>query len=294
MTKKFTLSVFATFVFAIACATAAQAQAQRTFVAGPGIGLDTNNTVGQGFCSFTNPCRNFSVAFAVTNTGGEIIAVSPGVGYGGLSINKAITVTGLPGQVAFVAIGASTTGFSVAAGATEQVLIKNITFNGSGAAGSTGLSHTSGKLILENCTFTQLTTGVLVTGAKADLIDCKLSKNTTALRTNGTGCDPNVSDCTGGGGTTQVRIAYGHVNNNGTAFQQDNPGFGICTPGPFTCPPTPFPTRIAIFVFGTGGQAATNVTGNTVMATGTGTGCGAPGACQNITVYSFNAASVNP
>src|SRR5712671_3103248 len=135
---KFALSFLAAFLFVITCATAGQSQAQRTFVAGPGIGLDTNNTVGQGYCSFTNPCRNFSVAYGVTNTGGEIIALTPGVGYGGLTITHAITVTGLPGQVAFVAVGASSTGFTVSAGTSELVVVRNITFNGSGAGSNTG------------------------------------------------------------------------------------------------------------------------------------------------------------
>ena len=286
--KRFTLGVLATFVFVIACATAAQAQTQRSFVAGPGVGLDTNNTAGQGFCSFTNPCRNFSVAYAVTNVGGEIIALSPGAGYGGLAVTHAITVTGLPGQVAFVAVTAGISGFTVAAGASEQVVIRNITFNGSGSAGSIGLSHTSGKLILENCTFTQLTTGVLVTGAKADLIHCNLNKNTTAVKADGPGCDNNTSIC----GSTQVRVAFGNVNNNTTAFHQANPGFGAC-PGGFTCPPTPLPPNVNIFVLGLGGPAPTNATGNTTMFAGSGTGCSAPGSCQNVITYSFGAPIVN-
>src|SRR6267142_6063338 len=150
---KRTLNVLAAFLFIMTCATAGFASAQRTFVAGPGIGNDANTSSD---CSFTAPCRNFSAAYTVTNTGGEIIAISPGVGYGGLTITHAITVTGLPGQVAFVAVTANAFGITVSAGATEQVTVRNITFNGSGAVNSTGFLVTSGKAILESCNFTQL------------------------------------------------------------------------------------------------------------------------------------------
>src|SRR5258706_13061175 len=140
---RFTLSVLSAFLFVITCATAGQASAQRTFVAGPGIGADGNTASD---CSFSTPCRNFSAAYTVTNTGGEIIALTPGVGYGPLTITHAITVTGLPGQVAFVAVAASTIGFTVSAGTTDLVVVQNITFNGSGAGSTTGLRHNTGRL----------------------------------------------------------------------------------------------------------------------------------------------------
>jgi hypothetical protein len=268
--KKFTLSVLATFVFVIACATAAQAQAQRTFVAGPGIGLDTNNTVGQGYCSFSNPCRNFSVAFGVTNTGGEIIALSPGVGYGGMSINRSITVSGLPGQVAFVAIGAGTTGFVVAPGATDLVVVQNISFNGSGAANSTGLSHTSGKLVVKHCVFSQLTTGLSVANAKMDLIGSDFFSNGTAVSASGTGTDSAPANIS----TTQVRIAFGNIIGNTVGLKMLNPG----------------PNFFNIWFFALGGQTHTpNVIGNATGAQRCDPGCA---TIQNI--QSFGANTILP
>jgi hypothetical protein len=274
--KKFTLSVLATFVFVIACATAAQAQAQRTFVAGPGIGLDTNNTVGQGYCSFTNPCRNFSVAFAVTNTGGEIIAISPGVGYGGLSINRSITVTGLPGSVAFVAVGASTTGFSVAPGVTDLVVLRNLYFNGSNSASSTGLSVSSGNLVLENCNFSQLATGFRGTGgnivarnssflsnstrgvhlsgtAKMDLEDCNISFNAKGVTVDGSGGCPNPGTFVAS--TTAARLNRGIVSNN-TTF-----AFEMLNPGPTPCSPTGHGQNIFLRINSSGTDFSTNVPG---------------------------------
>jgi hypothetical protein len=237
---RFTLSGLTAFLFIITCATAGQASAQRTFVAGPGIGNDTNTSSD---CSFSAPCRNFSAAYTVTNTGGEIIALSPGVGYGGLTITHAITVTGLPGQVAFVAVTASTTGFTVSAGASDLVVVQNITFNGSGAGGSTGLAYTSGSLTIQGCAFNQLTTGVsisnttarvnvkqsriqsnttgiLVTGGKVAIEDCFITQNTLGVRADGDGGSQNTPP----NGTTLVYINGGDITLNTTGLQMNSPG----------------------------------------------------------------------
>src|SRR5882672_6474394 len=186
---RFTLSFLTAFLFIITCATAGQASAQRTFVAGPGIGADGNTASD---CSFSSPCRNFSAAFTVTNTGGEIIALTPGVGYGALTINHAITVTGLPGQVAFVAVAAGTTGITVSAVASDLVVVQNITFNGQNAGSNTGLSHTSGKLVVKNCSFAQLAIGV-ATSAKMELLFSDLAGNGIAVQATGDGADPGAS-----------------------------------------------------------------------------------------------------
>jgi hypothetical protein len=268
---KCTLNVLAAFLFIMTCATAGQAQAQRTFVAGPGIGLDTNNTVGQGYCSFSNPCRNFSVAYGVTNTGGEIIALSPGVGYGGLTITHAITVTGLPGQVAFVAVGAGSTGFVVSAGATDQVVIRNISFNGQNAGTNTGLSHTSGKLVVENCNFTQLTTGVTITNARANLDFCNFVGNTTGVKTTGQGADDQ--NCPPCGGTTAAIFEGGSLLNNGTALQAVDPDFR---------PAMSSDNRKPFLFHNVGGTWTTNAIGNATLTSGSGLGC--TGGCVTLTL----------
>jgi|GEM_PF-1744879 len=283
---RITLTALAAFVLTIICASATQAVSFRTHVSLTGSDA---NTVSN--CSRSSPCRNFSAAYGVTSPGGEIIALDS-AGFGGLTITTSVTIMALPGQVALTAVLPATSGITVNAGASNVVILRNLQFSGSGAANTVGVTHLGGKLVIENCNFTELTLGVLVQGAKADLIHCNLTKNTTGLRTNGTGCDPSANNCSTG--TTQARVSFGNFNFNGTAFQQDNPGLGTCTPGPFTCPPTPLPTRISIYVFGIGGQAATNVTGNTVTSAGTGTGCPDPTSCINIPVYSFNSPNVNP
>ena len=265
---RFTLSVLAAFLFVITCATAGQASAQRTFVAGPGIGNDSNTATD---CSFSAPCRNFSAAYTVTNTGGEIIALSAGVGYGGLTITHAITVTGLPGQVAFVAVAASTTGFTVSAGATEQVVVRNITFNGSNAGSTTGLAHTSGKLVVENCNFTPLTTGVTITNAKANLNFCNFVGNTTGVKTTGQGADDQ--NCPPCGGTTAAYFEGGSLLNNTTAIQAVDPDFR---------PAMSTDNRKPFFFHNLGGNFTTNVSGNVTFSSASGLGC--TGGCTTLVI----------
>ncbi|MDX6303514.1 MAG: hypothetical protein QOI77_483, partial [Blastocatellia bacterium] len=260
---KLTMSFLAAFLFVITCATAGQASAQRTFVAGPGIGNDSNTASD---CSFSAPCRNFSAAYTVTNTGGEIIALSPGVGYGALTITHAITVTGLPGQVAFVAVAAGTTGFTVAAGASELVVVQNITFNGSGAGSNTGLSHTSGKLVVKNCVFSQLATGLSVTNTKMDLISSDFYNNGTGVSASGTGTDGQLANIP----VTMVRIALGNVIGNTVGLKMLSPGTNFAN----------------IWFFGYGAQVATpNVVGNTAGEQQCTPGCT---TIQNIPTFGPN------
>ncbi len=69
-----TLPTLFAFAFALlVTASAAQAQSQRTFVSTSG---DDANTAS--LCSAVNPCRSFGAALTVTNTNGEIIALTSG------------------------------------------------------------------------------------------------------------------------------------------------------------------------------------------------------------------------
>ena len=248
MSKKSTFGLLAVFFLVLTCTTTSQAAAQRTFVAGPGIGSDANVASD---CSFSMPCRNFSAAYGVTNTGGEIIALSPGVGYGGLSITKAITVTGLPGQVAFVAITAGAVGFSVAPGGTNLVVIRNISFNGQNAGTNTGLSHTSGRLVIDGCNFSQLNVGLSVNGGRTDVIDSRFHGNNIGLDVTGAGSANNFPPSASI--TTLVRIAGGHVTFNGIGFRSNGRGYDGNSVD-----------RHNIWAFSTGSSTATvNVAGNT-------------------------------
>ena len=120
-------------------------QASRTWVSG--VGDDANP------CSRTAPCKTFAGAISKTAPGGEIDALDPG-GFGALTITKAITLDGGGGQVASVLV-AGTNGIVVAAGANDNVIIRNLRLNGinqSGNGGLNGISFLSGHdLNVENC-----------------------------------------------------------------------------------------------------------------------------------------------
>jgi hypothetical protein len=249
---KCTLNVLAAFLFIVTCATAGLASAQRTFVAGPGIGNDSNTASD---CSFSAPCRNFSAAYTVTNTGGEIITLSAGVGYGPLTITHAITVTGLPGQVAFVAVAAGTTGFTVSAGATEMVVVQNISFNGQNAGSNTGLRHNSGRLVVRNCAFQQLNIGV-DNFAKMDLVDCEVHGNNTGLQSTGQGTLPDATVA-----VAQMRVNRGSLTFNTVGINQINAGLnGNMNP------------LFNIFVFAQS-SGSLNLAGNTTNSTCSGMNC---------------------
>ena len=112
----------------------AGAQASRTWVSG--VGDDANP------CSRTAPCKTFAGAISKTAAGGEIDALDP-AGYGALTITKAITIDGGGGQVASVLVS-GTNGIVVQAGPSDQVILRNLRFNGIGT-GINGIRWLAGK-----------------------------------------------------------------------------------------------------------------------------------------------------
>jgi hypothetical protein len=91
--------------------------------------------------------------------GGEIDALDPG-GFGTLTITKSITIDGGGGTVASV-LANSSSGITVAAGANDVVIIKNVRFQGllgnsscPSGCGSIGLNYTSGaQVVCDSCAF---------------------------------------------------------------------------------------------------------------------------------------------
>jgi hypothetical protein len=193
-------------------AMATQATVLRAFVSS--TGSDGNAATN---CAQTAPCKTFNGAFPVVTAGGELVALDTS-GYGALTINKAITILAIPGATAFVVAGGGTSGFTISAGATEMVKLRNINFNGSNAANTTGITHNSGKLIVENCTFQQLTIGV-DNFAKMDLIDCDLHGNGTAVQSTGQGTLPDATVA-----VAQVRINRGNITFNTVGIRQVSAG----------------------------------------------------------------------
>ncbi len=149
MTKsRFALNLLTVSVCILAFASFAQAQATRTWVSG--VGDDVNP------CSRTAPCKTFAGAISKTANGGEINALDP-AGYGAVNITKSLTIDGNETHASILA--SSTTGIIVNATATDRVIIRNLSINGSGGnvspfiTGVDGIRWLAGdKLIIENCT----------------------------------------------------------------------------------------------------------------------------------------------
>jgi hypothetical protein len=123
--------------------TGAHAQATRTWVSG--VGDDVNP------CSRTAPCKTFAGAISKTAAGGEIDVLDPG-GFGTVTITKSITIDG-GGTLASI-LASATNGINVNAGATDVVILRNLSINGAGTTlGLNGINFLAGRrLIIENCT----------------------------------------------------------------------------------------------------------------------------------------------
>ena len=238
-----------------ALVSAAQATATRTYVSNAGD--DTNTATN---CPHSAPCKTFSAAYSVTQSGGEIIALDLGA-YGPLTITTPLSISALAGAIITVQTG--TVGITVTAGATNVVILRN--FQISGAAGSSntkGIQVNSGRLVPQYSTLKFLTTALVVNNSKADVNDNDIIGNATGISTTGTGGDAQNFPATGA--TTEVRISGGRILDNTTAFVMNDPGL---RPSPAT------DNRITIFLLNQGGGITPVMAGNTTVISGTGSSC---------------------
>ena len=144
---------FVTLAITLIVSTTAFAQNNRSFVST--TGNDANN------CTPGNECRSFSRAISVTNSGGDIIAISSG-GYGPFTINKSITVMGAPGVVA--SITAVADGIDIGAGPTDKIVLRGLSINATGSVGD-GINASGFRtLAIENCSVVGGATGISVVG----------------------------------------------------------------------------------------------------------------------------------
>ncbi len=155
----------------VAAITALPALAvQRTFVAS--FGNDANTATN---CGFANPCRGFTAAQTVTDSGGEIVALDA-AGYGAITITKSITITANPGF--YAGISAASGNAITIATASVRVVLRGLNLNGIGAA--YGVSMTSGeRLTIENCLISNFSnSGVSVaTQALVRMVDTTVQGN---------------------------------------------------------------------------------------------------------------------
>jgi hypothetical protein len=245
---RMTLSVVAA---TFALVSVAHASAARTFVSGAGNDANAGTN-----CGAAAPCRTFAVAYGVTTAGGEIIALDS-AGYGSLTITQAINIVGA--HPASITVAAGTTGISINAG-SNLVTLRNLQITGGGAANTTGIALTAGKLAIYNSVLKGLTTGLTVTSSHADVVNSDFDGNATAIQTNGVGAGYNGPYGFSGPAPTLVRINAGNMIGNTTVFNENNP---TVVNGQSTA---------TIFIFQSGTQFSANITGYTTMMTITGTG----------------------
>jgi hypothetical protein len=143
----------------------AQPLENHTFVSG-----DVINEAGRP-CTRDDPCKTFARALTKTNPGGEIIAITAG-DFGPVTIDKAVTIDG-NGVVAVATQtdpSANSAAITVAAGAQDEVILRNLSFSGAGL-GWTGIRYISGRALeVEDCwisgfTHNGIDVSLAVTGA---------------------------------------------------------------------------------------------------------------------------------
>ena len=155
----------------------ASAQAPRTYVSGVGDDTNPGNRVA--------PCKTFYGALAKTAEGGEINVLDAG-SFGGVSITKSVTITGMGVEGGILVSG--TNAIVINAGDDDVVILRNLNFEGMGNSTSlAGLAGVrimkAGAVYIENCRIgnffvgveetTSSTTGTQVFIKDTQILECK-------------------------------------------------------------------------------------------------------------------------
>jgi hypothetical protein len=145
----------------------ASAQATRTWVSGTG---DDANP-----CSRTAPCKTFAGAISKTAASGVISVLDAG-GFGSLTITKSITIDG--GGVEGSVVASGVPGFIINAGATDLVILRNLTVYGVGTGTSGVRVLNAGKVVLERVDISSFDIGVeQASTAQVEVHDSYLYEN---------------------------------------------------------------------------------------------------------------------
>jgi hypothetical protein len=201
--------------------------AQRTFVSTTGNDANTASN-----CSTTAPCRGFTAALTVTDTGGEIIVLSSG-GYGPVTINKSVSLIAPEGIYAGISVF---TGDGITIGtAGVNVVLRGLTINGFAGADDGVHMHAGNNLVVQNCVISNFASGYGVyvsSTVKVKLLDTVLRGNETGAAFN-TGSEALVSGsrfldnllyglyayAANAGGVTRVEVSRSEASGTGdTAF----------------------------------------------------------------------------
>jgi len=134
------------FILGALVSTVAMAQNNRSFVST--TGSDVNN------CTAGNECRSFTRAMAVTNPGGQILAIASG-GYGPFSImNQSVTVAGAEGVTAAITVTSGGLGVLVNGTGVENIALRNLDFFVGGTSNTAIYAGGFKSVAIENCRLT--------------------------------------------------------------------------------------------------------------------------------------------
>ncbi|GAA6384391.1 S-layer homology domain-containing protein [Lawsonibacter asaccharolyticus] len=139
-------------------------------------------------------------------------------------INRDLTIIGSENTRMFAADGSGQDSLLIAGG---EVTIKNITFKGSKTASQHGLTvNGSSKVVIENCVFDDLYSGIWFNGGEGSVKNCEFTYSGTmnAMNVDGLSGVLTVEDCAFDGPATQKDI---YCANASTAMKVEGEGFTI-------------------------------------------------------------------
>jgi hypothetical protein len=166
------------FIAATACLLSSPALAAvRTYVASYGSDGNTGSN-----CGPTTPCRTFSAAMGVADSGGQVIVLDS-AGYGSVVITKSISLIAPDGIYAGLTVADGGTAVDIATAGVDVVL-RGLTIIGQG--NGYGISMTNGNsLHLEKMVLANFSGGYglyIQTYAKVHVIDSVIRDNVYGLR----------------------------------------------------------------------------------------------------------------
>jgi hypothetical protein len=194
------VAILGGILVALSQAAPANAQATRTWVSG--VGDDANP------CSRTAPCKTFAGAISKTAGGGEINVLDPG-GFGGVTINKSITISSSGFEAGVLVSG--TPGITVVAGATDTVVLEGLDIEGLGT-GTNGVNFVSGALLVINkCKIHKFATNAVL--VQSSTAGARTVINQSLILSNGTSGNANTGgvDVTG---SNNVNLYDTVIQNN--------------------------------------------------------------------------------
>ena len=183
-----------------AFASMAQAQVPRTFVSVQG--KDTNTCE-----SPEKACRNINAAISKVQAAGEVVIVDSGT-YQPFTVNKPITVVAASGAQVGISVS-SGIGATISVGGTDSVILRGLTFNGSG--GTDGIVFMSGAALhLESCIVNGFSSNGIALGPSGNFF----ARDVTVRNNAGGG----ILLSTVGAGSITASLDRIRVDGNGTGI----------------------------------------------------------------------------